>query len=225
MAVIRIDIHGSPNIGVYTLTTDSYTIVPVKLSKSKAKLIEDCLNVEIIETTIGGSFLVGVLASANSNGIVLPHYAYDEEMKAIKKRFDVNVEKIECRKTAFGNLVLANDNGAIIDPNLMRETEIVKRIEDALGVEATQGTIAGLPYVGSLAVATNKGAVSHPMIKEEELKLMQDMLKVPVDVGTVNLGVPYVSSGLMANTNGAIVGHLTTGPEIFIIGQALNVIT
>lgn len=225
MAVIRMDIHGSPNIGVYTLTTDSYTLIPVSFSKNKTKQIEDCLGVEIVETTIGGSVLVGVLASANSNGIVLPNYAYDEEMEAVKRRFDVNVERIECRRTAFGNLILANDYGAIVDPNLMREAKTAKRIEDALGVEATQGTIAGLPYVGSLAVATNKGAVSHPMINEEELKLMEDVLKVPVDVGTVNLGVPYVASGLLANTKGAIVGHLTTGPEIFIIGQALNVIT
>ena len=40
-----------------------------------------------------------------------------------------------------------------------------------LGVEVFQGEIAGLPSVGSLAVATNKGVLAHPLLKEEEKKL------------------------------------------------------
>jgi translation initiation factor 6 (eIF-6) len=49
-------------------------------------------------------------------------------------------------------------------------------------------------------------------------------LKVPVDVGTVNCGVPYVATGLIGNSCGAVAGSLTTGPEMFIIGQALDVV-
>jgi translation initiation factor 6 len=53
---------------------------------------------------------------------------------------------------------------------------------------------------------------------------LSDVLKVPVDVGTVNCGVPYVATGLLGNSYGAVVGLLTTGPEMFIIGQALDVV-
>jgi translation initiation factor 6 len=53
---------------------------------------------------------------------------------------------------------------------------------------------------------------------------MEDIFKVPVDVGTVNCGIPYVATGLVANSNGAVVGLLTTGPEMFIIGHALDVV-
>jgi translation initiation factor 6 len=42
-----------------------------------------------------------------------------------------------------------------------------------------------LPYVGSLAVATNKGVLTHPLLKEEEKKTLESVFKVPVDVGTI----------------------------------------
>ncbi len=223
MVIHIMDLQGSPNIGVYTLTTNNFTIIPVKLSKSKNHKICESLKVEIMETTFGGTFLIGVLASANSNGIVMPHYVSDKEVEPLKK-FDLICERIKGKKNAFGNLILVNDNGAIIDPSLMKETKVVKRIKDALGVEIVKGTVAGLSYVGSLAVVTNKGVLTHPLIEDDERVLLKEVLKVPVDEGTVNLGVPLIASGLMANDHGALVGNLTTGPEMFIIGNTLDVV-
>jgi translation initiation factor 6 len=73
-------------------------------------------------------------------------------------------------------------------------------------------------------VATNKGALAHPLLDDSERKSLEDVLKVPVDVGTVNCGVPYVGTGLIANRRAAIAGLLTTGPETFIIENALDVV-
>ena len=78
--------------------------------------------------------------------------------------------------------------------------------------------------VGFLAVATNKGALTHPSLKEEERKFLTDILNVRVDVGTVNNGIPYVSTGAIGNRHGVITGVITTGPELLIIGNALNVV-
>jgi translation initiation factor 6 len=78
--------------------------------------------------------------------------------------------------------------------------------------------------VGSLAVATNKGVLAHPLLKDSERTLLHDALKVPVDVGTVNCGIPYVGTGLICNSLAAIAGSMTTGPEMFIIGNALDVV-
>jgi len=46
-----------------------------------------------------------------------------------------------------------------------------------------------------------------------------------VGVGTVNCGIPYVATGLVSNSRTAVAGYLTTGPELFMIGQALGVVT
>ena len=85
-----------------------------------------------------------------------------------------------------------------------------------------QTEIAGLPYVGSLAVATNKGLLAHPLLKDEERKVLESVFKVPVEVGTINCGIPYVGTGLIANSKAAVAGSMTTGPEMFIIEQALG---
>jgi translation initiation factor 6 len=222
LAIYFSSLFGSASIGVYALATDKIIIIPKLTPIKKAERFSKWMKVKLIHTMIGGSVLVGVLACANSNGIVLPHFVNEEELEAIKNGFDGNITVMETKKTAFGNMILANDRGAVVDPRL-KDWEI-RLISDTLGVEVMTGEVAGLPYVGSLAVATNKGVLAHPLLKEEEKKLLEDVLKVPVDVGTVNCGIPYVKTGLISNSYAVIAGSLTTGPEMFIIGNALDVV-
>jgi len=222
LAIFLLSLFGSASIGVYCLATDRMVIVPPQVPETKAQKLEAWLKTKVIRTTIGDSVLVGTLACANSNGIILPHYVREKEIDIIKSNLDINISVMETRKTAYGNLVLANDYGALVDPRLRKRD--MKKIEDTLGVEVVPGEVAGLPYVGSLTVATNKGALAHPFLKEEEKKLLMDVLKVQVDVGTINCGIPYVATGLIGNRYGAVAGFVTTGPELFIIGQALDVV-
>ena len=222
MAIYLSSLVGSASIGVYSLATDRMVIVPKWVSPRKAERFGKWLRVELVHVTIGKSVLVGVLACANSNGILLPHFVTEEEVKTIKSVFEGNVTKTENKKTAYGNMVLANDRGAIVDPQL--KSSETKKISEALGVEAVPGEIAGLPYVGSLAVATNKGVLTHPLLKDSERELLGEVLRVPVDVGTINCGIPYVGTGLIGNNRATVAGLLTTGPEMFIIGNALDVV-
>ena len=222
MTLFLFDVFGNACIGVYSLVNDKIAIVPPQVPETKRQKVEDWLKVKVVATTVGKSVIIGVLACSNSNGVVLPPFADEEEIEAIKSAADINVTIMDTKKTAYGNMVLANDRGAIVGPGLERGD--VDKIADTLGVEAVSSEIAGLPYVGSLATATNKGVLAHPMLKDEERKVLEDVLKVPVDVGTVNCGIPYVATGLLGNSNGAMVGLLTTGPEMFIIGQALDVV-
>ena len=222
MAVYLTSIIGSASIGVYSLATENFVIIPKMVPQDKAEKTAEWLKVKLIHTTIGGSLLAGALACANSNGIILSPFVREEELNTIKACFKGSINVMESRKTAFGNLVLANDKGALVDPRM--KDPIKKQVSEALGVEAVGGTIAGLTYVGSLAVATNKGVLAHPMLKEEEKKVLESVFKVPVDVGTVNCGIPYVGTGLIANSNAAVAGSMTTGPEMFIIGNALDVV-
>jgi translation initiation factor 6 len=222
VAVYLSSIVGSASIGVYSLVTEKIVVIPTMFPVEKAEQMAEWLKVKLAHTSIGGSVLAGALACANSNGLLLPHFVREEELACIRSLFDGNVSVMETKKTAYGNLVLANDYGAVVDPRF-KEPQI-RQIADALGVEAVLGEIAGLPYVGALAVATNKGVLAHPLLKDEERKLLENVFKVPVDVGTVNCGIPYVGTGLLGNSHAAVAGSLTTGPEMFIIGNALDVV-
>jgi translation initiation factor 6 len=222
LAIYLSSIVGSSSIGVYSLATDRIFITPGAVPIKKAERLSDWLKTRLVHTSIGGSVLVGALACANSNGIILPSFARETEIEAIQRCFDGNITVMETKKTAYGNLVLANDHGAIADPRL--KTPDVEKISETLCVEVVRGEIADLPYVGSLAVATNKGVIAHPLLKDSERQVLEQVLKVPVDVGTINCGIPYVGTGLLANSHAAVAGLLTTGPEIFIIGNALDVV-
>lgn len=222
MAVYLSSVVGSASIGVYSLANEKIVIIPKMVPLKKAERTAEWLKVKLVHTSISGSVLAGALACANSNGILLPNSIREEELAVIKSSFEGNIMVMETKKTAYGNLVLANDHGAVVDPRLKEPQR--KQIAETLGVEAVPGEIAGLPYVGSLAVATNKGVLVHPLLKDEERKILESVFKVPVDVGTVNCGIPYVGTGLIGNRHAAVAGSLTTGPEMFIIGNALDVV-
>jgi translation initiation factor 6 len=222
LAVYLSSIVGSASIGVYSLANDRFAAIPQMVPRKKAERAAEWLKVQLVYTSISGSVLTGALACANSNGILLPNSVQEEELAIIKSVFEGNITVMLTKKTAYGNLVLANDRGAVVDPHF-KERE-VRQIAETLGVDTVAGEIAGLPYVGSLAVATNKGILAHPLLKDDEKELLEDVFKVPVDVGTVNCGIPYVGTGLLANSHAAVAGSLTTGPEMFIIGNALDVV-
>jgi translation initiation factor 6 len=222
LAIFLFNIFGNASIGVYCLVTNEMAIVPPQATDAIAEKLEEWLKVRVVRSTIGGSTVIGALACANSNGIVLPHATNEDEIAAIKSVSGINIGVMQTKKNAYGNLVLANDCGAIVDIQLKKED--VAKIEDTLDVEAVSGEIAGLPYVGSVATATSKGVLAHPLLKDEEQRVLADVLKVNVDVGTINCGIPYVSTGLLGNRHGAVAGSATTGPELFMIGQALDVV-
>jgi translation initiation factor 6 len=222
LTVYLSSIVGTPSIGVYSLATQNIVMIPVMVPQQKAQEFADWLQVKLIQTSISGTTLIGALACANSNGMLLPHSVCEEEIAKIRTCFEGNITIMDTKKNAYGNLVVANDKGAVVDPRF-KEKEI-KRISEALGVEAVPSEIGQLPYVGALAVATNKGVLAHPMLTAEEKKTLEKVFKVPVDVGTVNCGIPYVGTGLLANSHAAVAGSMTTGPEMFIIGNALDVV-
>ncbi len=98
----------------------------------------------------------------------------------------------------------------------------IKQIEETLGVEVMQGTIAGLKTVGTAAVITNNGGICHPKIKEDEREFIKSLLKVDVELGTANYGAPMVGACIVANSKGAVTGNVTTGIELGRIEDALR---
>lgn len=213
---------GTAEVGLFATATEELCIVPPQLKPRQKKLIEDVLGVEVVPTTLAGSFLVAPMATGNSNGLIISMMALEEEVDAIRKRMgDLNILVLQSKYTAVGNLILANDKAALVSP-LFKKGEVAK-IRDALGVEVVQGKIAGRPYVGSLAVVTNEGGLVHTDASEEEERWLSEVFRVEVVAGTVNDGVPFVRSGIIANSRGAIIGSMTTGPELMNISRALGV--
>jgi len=219
--LIATDVLGSPNIGIYCFCTENLAIVPLGVTVKKMRRFAEALEVETCSTNVGGCRLLGALIAGNSNGVVLPHFTEQHEVQIMKSHLDINIQVIQEKRNALGNMILANDKGAVADVRLSRET--LKAISDVLGVEVVTGGILGLPCVGAFAASTNTGVLAHPSILEDEKRKIQEVLKVPVETGTINGGVPYVRIGLIANSKGAVVGSSTTGPELMAITRTLGI--
>ncbi|MHC1563763.1 MAG: translation initiation factor IF-6 [Candidatus Hecatellaceae archaeon] len=211
----RANVMGSPNIGVFARATDSYAIFPEGIPERKLERVSRFLGVKVVSLDLGYSKLIGVLSAANSKGLLIPHYITSEEEKLLREKLKVEVKRLKSKYTSAGNLILANDVGAVVSPLLGKRG--LATVEDVLGVEAVHGSVAGIPLPGSMAAATNRGAMLHPQASDEELKLVSEVLKVRVGVGTVNGGVSYVSSGIVGNSRAVLVGSLTTGPELMTV--------
>ena len=187
-------------------------------AKTKADKLADYLDTVPIYASVANTRLLGALAAINNKGILLPMTAYADEYNFLKKQTDLNVGVLDSKYTALGNVICANDKGAIVSPWLSKDD--VDTIRDFLGVEVVQKRISGMNQTGALMVANNSGAVVHPEADEEDMKMFANVLGVKIEHATINNGIPYVKSGILANNNGVVVGTLTTGPEIMMLTRA-----
>jgi translation initiation factor 6 len=221
--VLRTAFSGSPYIGVFARATPACLLVRPDIDGSIHDSCSAELDVPAVPTTVGGSGTVGSLATGNSNGLLVSNRITDRERERIGESVAVEITELPGRINAAGNVVLANDNGAYVHPDLPREA--VQSVKDGLDVSVQRGSIAGVQTVGTAAVATNAGVLCHPKTSDETLDELEDVLGVPADIGTINYGGPLVGSGLLANDTGYVVGERTTGPELGRIESALGYIS
>ena len=218
--IARTNFEGDSNVGAFGAVTDRFVFVSSNLTDKDLNVIESAFNLPLVQSTVATLDVVGLVSAATSNGILVPYTTTDEELKALKQSSEVTVDWLETKMTALGNIILANDHGAICHPDF--DLKARTKIADVLGVEVVAGTIAKLPIVGSTAISSNQGAVVHPMATPAEIEKISQLLKVHVEVGTVNRGSPYTSLGVLANSDSMIAGSDTTGVELAHISQVLG---
>lgn len=221
MGLHLIDIYRSPNIGVFMKGNDKFLLVPKGLAQTKVDKLCESLQVSAVPTSIGDSRLLGALTSMNSNGMLVSRLAEDYEIGEIKAATGMNVSRLDSKFTAAGNLVVANDRRALVSPIL--DSRTVSQVRDVMGTEVERMAIGEYYQVGSFVVATNKGAAVYPGLDEKDVGKIGEMLGVDAYPTSVNRGVPYVASGIIANSKNAVVGSQTTGPELVFITRALSV--
>jgi translation initiation factor 6 len=220
--LLRAAFAGSAYVGVFARATDDCLLIRPDADTDLQAAVAEELGVPAVSTTIGGSGTVGALATGNENGLLVSSRVRDRERQRIAEVVDLPITELPGRINAAGNVVLANDSGAYVHPDLPREA--VQAVENGLDVPVERGRLANVSTVGTAAVATNRGVLCHPKSTDEELDFLEDLLDVPADIGTINYGGPLVGSGLLANEHGYVVGQDTTGQELGRIEDALGYI-
>ncbi len=218
--MFRTNISGVSCIGVFLTATDDYLFTRPNLDPALLDSLCSELKVDPIETTIGGSITTGSLLCGNNSGLLASSQLTESERKTIISEVDLPLETIPGNINAVGNILLANDHGAFVHGRLHEKA--IFAIEQILDVPVICSTIAGIPTVGTAAVATNNGVLCPPLTSDIELSQLQDHFEAPVDVGSINFGSSLIGSGLVANVHGYVSGGNTTGPELGRIEETLG---
>jgi len=218
MDIIKSDVYRGPNIGIYTKANDEHVFLPNGFAKSKAENLSNNLKTDYIITAVANTRLLGILMVVNNHGILLPYSSTQNEVDNLKKSTGLNVEILNTKHNALGNLMCINDKGAVISPLLPKDS--IKKIEDVMDVEVIQKKVAGFNQVGAVVVASSAGGIIHPETDDADIKSISKVLGVELEPATINGGIPYLSSGILVNNNAMVVGSLTSGPEIMMLTKA-----
>ena len=220
MTISTGDILGNSQVGVYLSVIGKNLFYPTSLEKSAIEEIEQAFELEMNPILIGGSSLLGSLIVGNNKGIAVADIATEEDLDILSSFGEVVI--LESGVNAAGNLVECNDFGAVVSKSI--PTPGVELIGEVLGVNTARTRVAGQDTVGSLLVSNNKGVLSHPDITSSEVKVIESVMNVPIMVGTVCFGSPYVGAGCVTSEKNALVGSGSTGPELNRIEDALGLI-
>eukprot|EP00698_Gefionella_okellyi_P002649 TRINITY_DN12497_c0_g2_i1.p1 TRINITY_DN12497_c0_g2~~TRINITY_DN12497_c0_g2_i1.p1 ORF type:complete len:249 (-),score=48.12 TRINITY_DN12497_c0_g2_i1:111-857(-) len=217
---IRAQFENSSDIGVFSLLTNSYSLVALGGSMNFYSVFEAELadHIPVIHTSIAGIRVIGRLAVGNKNGLLVPSTTSDQELQHLRNSLpdSVVVQRVEERLSALGNCIACNDHVALVHPDLDRETEEI--LADVLGVQDVfRTTIAGNVLVGSYCKFTNRGALVHPRTTIQDQTELSSLLQVPVTAGTVNRGCDVLGAGIVVNDWAAFCGADTTSMELNVV--------
>ncbi len=221
MPVLKTNINGNPNIGLYGYCTDEFCLLGTDVPDSLAEEFGKTLGVPVHKLTIAGTSLLGVFLAGNSKKLLVPGICFDYELKKLEE-LNIDYTVIKSKITCLGNTILCNDHGALVSEEFSADTK--KIIRQALGTDLKPGKISGLDTVGSLGAVNGSACIISRDASEAEMTKISDLLKVPCFESSVNMGSPFISSGVLCNDHGLIIGDLSGGPEIVHIEESLGLL-
>ncbi|MGC8537684.1 MAG: translation initiation factor IF-6 [Candidatus Micrarchaeia archaeon] len=220
MNAAKYAINGSDCVGAFALATDRYVFVGRSITEGNRKFLASMLGVEVVDMSIGGMDFIGVLARANSNGMLISNLATDREMEAIRSmKLGINIEVLGSPLNAVGNNMILNDKIAIVNPEYNRKDMAI--MGDVLGVEVVGSSIGSFKTVGANDILTNKGLVINNHASDAEKEKLDSETGFDSVRSTANMGSLGIGIAVVANSNGALIGDTTTGYEFSRIVDGL----
>ena len=213
--------EGDANIGLYMFVNDKFCILGKQVHDEKRREIEEVLQVPVYNASVLGTELIGVFVSGNNDLLLTPDL-YDYEMKILEnitRKYEMKLIHLSSTFNTYGNNICFGNKKILL--NSMYSNEFKKKLENETEHKCIIMEIEDYENIGALCIYKNLRYFLSSQITEEDAKEIASEVS---GVGTVNSGSNYVSSGIVANSNGLILGLACSTIEIQNIIESLDYI-
>lgn len=221
MHVLLTNFNGLYNIGLYGFANDKFALLGKEIPDDVAEKIGAVLKVPVHRLTIAGTSLIGVFVAGNNDKLIVPSIIFDDEREFLSG-LGIDFEVFDTKLTCLGNNLIVGSDKMIVSKEFSEAEE--RRLGSALGLETKRERLGGVFAVGSLVVlntAKKKALISNDFERADQ-KLIESFFGVVATPGSVNMGSPYIRSGIICNSNGFVIGSNSGGPEITNADEALG---
>ncbi|MCF7866321.1 translation initiation factor IF-6 [Candidatus Woesearchaeota archaeon] len=205
--------HNNSNIGLYLFVNDRVLLVGKEVPEDCDKDLEKVFNLPVTRLTIAGASFIGVFITGTNDTLLVPNIIFEDELEILKET-GLEIKVIDTKQTCLGNNVIIGKDKLFVN-NEFSDSQ-ARKLGESLGLDAEKIKIGGVSAIGSLFVfntETKKGLVGND-IDDEDFEMLQNKLGYELTPTSVNMGSPYVKSGIVVNKNGFIIGKISGGPEI-----------
>jgi len=218
MTTALMTFNKNPNIGLYGFATNKFVLVGKEVNKKTAKELERIFEVPVYKINIAGTSLIGVFIVGNEDLILVPSITFESELKQLDK-LKIKYEVFKTDLTCLGNNIALSEHGALINPEFS-DYEI-KKIKAFFKVPVRRISIGETETPGSCIVLNKDQALIHRDTATKNIKLIEKILKVKAIPSTINMGVPYVKSGILCNEKGLVIGKNSGPAEVMNAEESL----
>lgn len=217
--VMLASFNGNPNVGLYGVVTDKHVLLGKEVPHAHDKQLEKVLGKPIERVTIAGTSLVGVFCVWTGKKLLVPGIIFDDELEVLRA-LGIDAVVITTKLTCLGNNILPGTKRALLNPDFKEHER--KAIEEALELPCEAATIMEVEAIGALGIARGRQALFHRDIPPQEVKRLGKDLGLDITQGTVNMGNPYIKSGILLSEEGFVIGDASGGPEITNADEAFG---
>lgn len=221
MHVHKASCNGNPNVGLYGIVTDKLTLLGKEFPEKDDDTVRDVFGKEIARITIAGTSLIGVFCVWHNNTLLIPSITFDHEIETLQE-LGIPYEVIRTELTCLGNNILVTEKAALINPDFTDEETAI--LEKALGVPCTRREVMDIEAVGGIGIAREGQGLFHRDLHPNIVQELEELLGITITLGTINMGSPYIKSGILLGKEGFLVGNTSGGPEIRNADEALGFI-
>lgn len=217
-----LEFENNSQIGMYFLATDKFVLCGKKeLSSEHKQQIENILQVPLITISCYNSELVGVFLQVDKNSSIIyaPEGLNEEEiqqLKSITTEYGFSLILLSSTNNAIGNLVAPTPSSVIISYELKKQKTTIEKHSQR---EVIMLKNEDFHQAGALIFSSNSKTLASSILDDASLESIESCVD---NITTANGGSAYISSAIVGNENGVLIGSATTSVEIQTILETLE---